>query len=152
MVAHLIFDVGAVSPMQYVFVYGTLRAGEVNDINAAAQRHAIAAPTRIGAARVTGRLYDFGSYPGLVLDDAGTPIHGEVYQIEDALVPVLDEIEHVYPGVEGLFRAHRLHVELELDGAATPIDCLIYPVTAAAAQGLPRIEGGDWIAHRTARG
>lgn len=138
--------------MQYVFVYGTLRAGEVNDINLAAERHGIAAPTRIGAAHVCGRLYDFGSYPGLVLDDAGALIHGDVYRIDDALIPVLDEIEHVYPGVEGLFRAHRLHVEVELDGTATHVDCLIYPVTDSAAQGLPRIDGGDWIAHRIARG
>ena len=151
MVAHLIIDVGAVSPMQYVFVYGTLRAGEVNDINAAAQRHAIAAPIRIGAAHVAGRLYDFGSYPGLVLDDVGTPIHGDVYQIEDALVPVLDEIEHVYPGVEGLFRSHRLHVEVDIEGRTDRIDCLIYPVAAAAADGLPCIESGDWVAHRAAR-
>ena len=138
--------------MQYVFVYGTLRAGEVNDINVAAQRHGITAPIRIGAAHVYGRLYDFGSYPGLVLDHTGAPIHGDVYRIDDTLVPVLDEIEDVYPGVEGLFRAHRLHVEVELEGTATHLDCLIYPVTAAAVQGLPRIEGGDWVAYRTARG
>lgn len=30
--------------MQYVFVYGTLRAGEANDINRAAERHDLATP------------------------------------------------------------------------------------------------------------
>lgn len=40
--------------MQYVFVYGTLRAGEVNDISRAAERHAIATPECIGAAHVRG--------------------------------------------------------------------------------------------------
>ncbi|MDR5854748.1 gamma-glutamylcyclotransferase [Caballeronia sp. LZ062] len=138
--------------MQYVFVYGTLRAGEINDINGAAERSGIAAPQWIGAAHVRGRLFDFGSYPGLVLDEAGAPVKGDVYRIEDALVAVLDEIEEVYPGVEGLFRAHRLHVDVELEGEATHVDCLVYPVTAAAAEGLPRIEGGDWVVHRAARG
>lgn len=137
--------------MQYVFVYGTLRAGEVNDIYRAAERQKIAAPTWIGAAHVRGRLFDFGTYPGLVLDDTGALVRGDVYRIEDALVSVLDEIEEVYPGVEGLFRSHRLHVEVELEGEATYVDCLMYPVTTSAVEGLPRIEGGDWVAHRFAR-
>ncbi|WP_244815816.1 gamma-glutamylcyclotransferase [Caballeronia sp. Lep1P3] len=137
--------------MQHVFVYGTLRAGEVNDINRAAERHAIASPTFIGTAHVRGWLFDFGKYPGLVLDAAGSLVIGDVYRIEDSLVPVLDEIEEVYPGVEGLFRAHRLHVEVQLDGEAPHVDCLVYPVEASAVEGLPRIEGGDWVAHRFAR-
>jgi gamma-glutamylcyclotransferase (GGCT)/AIG2-like uncharacterized protein YtfP len=137
--------------MQHVFVYGTLRAGEVNDINRAAERNGIAEPQRIGAAFVKGRLFDFGTYPGLVIDEEGAPVRGDVYLIDDALVPVLDEIENVYPGVEGLFRSHRLHIDVELQDGRTHIDCLIYPVTAAAVQGLPRIHGGDWVAHRAAR-
>ncbi|KNH03982.1 hypothetical protein BRCH_04261 [Candidatus Burkholderia brachyanthoides] len=92
-------------------VYGTLRAGEINDINraAGADRHGLR----------TGRLFDFGSYPGLVLDEHGAPVRGDVYQIEDALVPVLDEIEEVYPGVEGLFPrvSYRLHVHVALEDA-----------------------------------
>ncbi|MFM0325825.1 gamma-glutamylcyclotransferase family protein [Caballeronia glebae] len=137
--------------MQYVFVYGTLRAGEVNDINRAAARHGVATPEWICAAHVQGQLFDFGTYPGLVIDEKGAPIRGDVYRIEDALVPVLDEIENVYPGVEGLFRSHRLHVEVDIEGRADRIDCLIYPVAAAAADGLPCIESGDWVAHRAAR-
>ncbi|BBU27784.1 gamma-glutamylcyclotransferase [Burkholderia sp. THE68] len=137
--------------MQYVFVYGTLRAGEVNDINRAAERHDIAIPEWLGAAHVHGRLFDFGTYPGLVIDESGAPIRGDVYRIDDALVPVLDEIEEVYPGVEGLFRSHRLHVEVDVEGRKDRIDCLIYPVAAAAATGRPRIESGDWVAHRASR-
>ena len=102
--------------MQYVFVYGTLRAGEVNDINRAAARHGIATPRMDRRGARAGRLFDFGTYPGLVIDEEGAPIRGDVYRIEDALVPVLDEIEDVYPGVEGLFRSHRLHVEVDVEG------------------------------------
>ena len=57
--------------MQTVFVYGTLRAGEVNDISEAAARNEIAAPNLLGTATVRGHLFDFGSYPGLVVDEAG---------------------------------------------------------------------------------
>ena len=137
--------------MQYVFVYGTLRAGEVNDINRAAGRNGIVMPEWIGAAHVQGRLFDFGSYPGLVIDEEGAPIRDDVYRIDDALVPVLDEIEEVYPGVEGLFRSHRLHVNVNVEGRTDRIDCLIYPVAAAAVAGRPRIESGDWVSHRANR-
>ncbi|MFP3186070.1 MAG: gamma-glutamylcyclotransferase family protein, partial [Paraburkholderia sp.] len=51
--------------MQKVFVYGTLRAGEINDISQAAARHDIAEPTLLGATTVRGYLFDFGAYPGL---------------------------------------------------------------------------------------
>jgi gamma-glutamylcyclotransferase (GGCT)/AIG2-like uncharacterized protein YtfP len=133
--------------MQYVFVYGTLRAGEINDIGRAAARHGITEPRFIGAAAVRGRLYDFGGYPGLVLDEAEPTVRGDVYQIDSALVPVLDEIEEVYPGVEGLFRAQQITVAV--DGRVLP--CLFYPVAAGAVASRTRIESGDWVEYRLAR-
>lgn len=133
--------------MQKVFVYGTLRAGEINDISEAAARHDIAEPTLIGTATVRGRLFDFGAYPGLVLDEAGSPVRGDVYEIAPDLVAVLDEIEEVYPGVEGLFVAREVMVEV--DGAA--MACLLYPVTKSAVKGLPEIRSGDWVVHRRSR-
>ncbi|WP_454736201.1 gamma-glutamylcyclotransferase family protein [Cupriavidus necator] len=133
--------------MPRVFVYGTLRAGEVNDLNAAAQRHGIALPTLLGTATVAGRLYDFGSYPGLVLDDTAGPVVGDIYDVADALVPVLDEIEEVYPGQATLFVREERAVLLE----GRPETCLLYPVGDSAVTALPRIEGGDWVAYRRAR-
>ena len=54
--------------MQHVFVYGTLRAGESNDI--ASRQSVMGSPRRvlIGSGHINGRLYDFDAYPGLVLD------------------------------------------------------------------------------------
>ncbi len=137
--------------MQYVFVYGTLRAGESNDIHRAAERHGLADPVLIGSGHINGRLYDFGAYPGLVLDPAAGPMRGDVYRIDDALVPVLDEIEEVVPGISGLFRGERFTVTVDMDGRSQAIDCLIYPVSEAAVEGLPRIDGGDWVVYRRAR-
>ncbi|HEV3105749.1 MAG TPA: gamma-glutamylcyclotransferase family protein [Trinickia sp.] len=133
--------------MQYVFVYGTLRAGEINDIARAAWRHGIDVPRLVGTASVQGRLYDFGRYPGLVLDPSAGPVLGDVYAIEEALLPVLDEIEHVYPGVDGLFKSEE--VTVEVDGRA--MRCLFYPVGADAIENRPCIEVGDWVAYRLAR-
>lgn len=133
--------------MPRVFVYGTLRAGEVNDLNAAARRHGIAAPTLLGMGTVAGRLYDFGTYPGLVLDAGGGPVAGDIYDIAEALLPVLDEIEEVYPGQATLFVREEQHVLLN----GQPVACLLYPVADAAVATLPRIDGGDWVAYRRAR-
>lgn len=135
--------------MPRVFVYGTLRAGEVNDLNHAATRHGIAAPTLVGTGAVAGRLYDFGTYPGLVPDAAAGPVIGDIYDIPDALLPVLDEIEEVYPGQATLFLRQTCAVTATADGAS--VDCLLYPVADAAVAGLARIDGGDWVVYRKAR-
>ncbi|WP_432257361.1 gamma-glutamylcyclotransferase family protein [Cupriavidus sp. TMH.W2] len=134
--------------MPRVFVYGTLRAGEVNDLNAAAQRHGIAAPTLLGTGTVAGRLYDFGTYPGLVLDAGSGKVVGDIYEIPDALLPVLDEIEEVYPGQASLF----VREEQAVLHNGQPVACLLYPVAESAVATLPRIYSGDWVAYRRARG
>lgn len=133
--------------MPRVFVYGTLRAGEVNDLNRAAERHGIVPPTLVGTGTIGGRLYDFGTYPGLVLDAAAGTVVGDIYDIPDALLPVLDEIEEVYPGQATLFIRESRAVML--GGAAT--DCLLYPVADSAVAGLARIDSGDWVAYRQSR-
>lgn len=112
--------------MRHVFCYGTLRAGEINDIGRAAATHGIAAPVLVGAGAVAGRLYDFGNYPGMVADSGRDLVWGDVYAIDARLVPVLDEIEEVYPGVEGLFVRQQASVEL----GGHRYDCLYYPVGA----------------------
>ena len=48
------------------FVYGTLRAGEINDLERTASDRGLPAVRRVGAASVPGRLVDFGAWPGLI--------------------------------------------------------------------------------------
>jgi gamma-glutamylcyclotransferase (GGCT)/AIG2-like uncharacterized protein YtfP len=133
--------------MRHVFVYGTLRAGEINDIGRAAARHGIAPPQLVGPGVLKGRLYDFGAYPGMVVADGDDVVQGDIYAIDEQLVPVLDEIEEVYPGVEGLFVARQTHVEL----AGQRYDCLYYPVDEQSVADRPRIASGDWVGYRLAR-
>lgn len=133
--------------MLNVFVYGTLRAAEANDIRRVAASHGFTEPRLVGFTSVRGKLYDFGHYPGLVVDDAGIPVPGEVYEIDCGLVPILDEIEEVYPGVEGLFIGR----DVNLLVAGELITCRFYPVAACAVQGAAKISDGDWVAHRLSR-
>lgn len=133
--------------MRHVFIYGTLRAGEINDIGVAAARHGIKAPRLIGRAHVSGRLYDFGEYPGLVPDDRADPVRGDVYEIDDALAPVLDEIEGVSAGVDSLFKSREVTVAV----AGHPVRCFFYPVENVSVLGRTRIETGDWVSYRLER-
>src|SRR3954465_6817903 len=71
-----------------VFVYGTLRRGGVR-----AMPDIFPGSKFVGGAKVGGRLYDLGAYPGLVLDEAGSPVVGEVYEIDKEILNELDEIE-----------------------------------------------------------
>src|ERR1700730_10639910 len=118
-----------------VFVYGTLRRGEANDIMQAAKSHGIAAPELLGSATVIGTLHDFGNYPGLIPNVHGGDVLGDVYRIDPALVPVLDEIEEVYPGQDGLFVHQQIRVEPTGRSLSASYDRLFYPIVPAAATG-----------------
>ena len=67
------------APPRRVFVYGTLRKGQSNDIN-----RMLPAPRYLGRARLNGVMYHLGDYPGVVL---GGPrwVQGEVYEVTGAL-------------------------------------------------------------------
>lgn len=125
-------------PDLHVFVYGTLRRGEANDINRLRP-----APRYLGQARICGVLYDLGPYPGLVL--GGTDlVQGEVYAIVPELERQLDVIEAVAPVPSGEYA--RRHVELVLDGR--PLRCLVYEIDPLRVRGRPCINAGDWLQRR----
>jgi gamma-glutamylaminecyclotransferase len=70
-----------------IFVYGTLLNGEKN----AAQ---IEGATFVGAARTppSFTLLDLGEHPAM-LEDGVDAVHGEVYEVSDALLAHLDAFE-----------------------------------------------------------
>lgn len=79
-----------------VFVYGTLKRGFCRE-------QALAGQTFLGTAATEPlyRLFDLGSYPGLVPDETGSSITGELYEIDNDCLGKLDAIEGVD---EGLYR------------------------------------------------
>jgi gamma-glutamylcyclotransferase (GGCT)/AIG2-like uncharacterized protein YtfP len=126
---------------RHVFVYGTLRRGESNDINRLQPR-----PVFVGTARVAGTLYDLGDYPGAVLGGDGVLV-GEVYRITSAHEQWLDELEEVAPVPTGEYSRRQLPVKL--DGVPDQaLDCLAYEIAPWRVQGRAVITGGDWCARR----
>ena len=122
---------------ELLFVYGTLRIGGRNDI-----RRFGPGSRLLGPARVQGRLYDLGAYPGLVL---GGPewVRGELHWVWPVLEPTLDELEEVWPQRSGEYRRTRVL-------AFTAEDCvsaLVYEMASQHAQAWPMVAGGDWLAH-----
>ncbi len=76
---------------QYLFVYGTLKRSVSNPVGAMMRSHAV----YLAEAIIAGRLYDLGPFPGLILEDSGTAVYGELYKIThpDALLALLDAYE-----------------------------------------------------------
>jgi len=147
----------------YVFVYGTLRRGEINDIVLAAERHGIAEPTLVGSARMPGRLFDYGNWPGILPVDSGEysvegeqgarthvpTVLGDVFYAPIALLAVLDDIEGIQAHSRDAF--YREPCSLQVTSGEM-LSCVYYPVDEESTISCPLIENGDWVAYRMARG
>ena len=81
---------------QHLFVYGTLLPSEApKEIAPILQRL-----RRLGSAHVRGKLYDFGEYPGAVLDPSSrTIVHGELVALpsDERILKALDRYEEFDP-------------------------------------------------------
>jgi gamma-glutamylcyclotransferase (GGCT)/AIG2-like uncharacterized protein YtfP len=71
-----------------VFVYGSLRRG-----SAGAMSIRFPDSKFIAEAEVRGSLYDLGAYPGLLLNESGSQVIGEVYEVDDETLRKLDDFE-----------------------------------------------------------
>ena len=77
---------------EYLFLYGTLKPNEA----ASDVAETVRTLRRVGSATVPGRLYDFGDYPGAVIDrSATTSIKGELFELpnDDSALKALDDYE-----------------------------------------------------------
>ena len=120
---------------RHVFVYGTLRAGQANDINRLQPT-----PRFVTHARLAGTMYHLGGYPGVLLGGKQTVL-GEVYAIDAALERVLDEIEEIYPQRKDEYTKREITVTVP--NRALP--CLVYEINARYVENRPQIAGGDWV-------
>lgn len=114
-----------------VFVYGTLRRGGTR-----AMPTIFPEATFIDNATVQGRLYDFGDYPGLLLDDSNSFVVGEVYEVDDELLKQLDEFEA---------GSHYLRKQVELAVGEGRRTGWVYVYDPQFYSPLTLIESGDWI-------
>ena len=69
-----------------VFVYGTLRPGGSNGFRMDSFRW-------IGPAAVNGHLYKVSWYPGLVLDENAGKVIGDLYEVSENGLAILDDFE-----------------------------------------------------------
>jgi gamma-glutamylcyclotransferase (GGCT)/AIG2-like uncharacterized protein YtfP len=118
-----------------LFVYGTLKRGGRGNRWLANQRYIGEAVTE-----QRYRLYDLGTYPGLVKDDVnGLAVKGELWEVDDACLAELDDYEYA----PELYTRERVAVP----GVAGPVETFIYnkPVPPNARSGcfwpFPATEG-----------
>jgi gamma-glutamylcyclotransferase (GGCT)/AIG2-like uncharacterized protein YtfP len=122
------------APPRRVFVYGTLRRGQSNDI---LRMHPV--PKYLGRARVHGVMYHLGAYPGVVL--GGTRwVQGEVYEVTEALERALDVLEGVLPSPTGEYFKR----EVPVSWAGQSARCLVYEINPEFLKGREEILSGDW--------
>ena len=120
-----------------VFVYGTLRIGQRNDINLKTPP-----PLLVGMAQVKGQLYSRGWYPGIRLGGEQW-VQGEVYDISPALLAQLDVLEEVAPVPSGEYqRINTLVVCGEQQFA-----CEVYELSAEFAARSQLLDQGNWLAY-----
>lgn len=81
---------------EYIFLYGTLLPAQASGKLA----NLVNRLRRIGPATARGKLYDFGEYPGAVVESSGDAvIHGEVFELPSGTegLTVLDRYEEFEP-------------------------------------------------------
>ena len=136
----------ATPPARHVFVYGTLRRGDDNDIT-----RLLPAPHYVGEAVIAGLMYHLGAYPGVILAQPAAvqegvmgTILGEVYAIQPALEARLDEIEMIYPQQRDEYFKRDIQVMV----GGQRLDCIVYEINPVYVQNKPVIASGDWIKGR----
>ena len=123
---------------RHVFVYGTLRCGDDNDITRLKPE-----PVFVGSAVITGTLYDLGAYPGIRLDWEGL-VQGEVYAIAPELEVQLDEIEELYPQQRDEYFKRIVPVAVQ----GRTFACIVYEINPKYVIGRAILPGGDWARER----
>ncbi len=132
--------------MDNVFVYGTLRRGGVREM----PRLFPQCPF-VGLGTATGRLYDFGAYPGFLPDADADDVIGEVYEAPAIVLQALDDIERYEPHNEADSYYLRREVRVTLQGGRQ-ISAWVYVCNPQFYDCSDPIASNDWIVHAAAKG
>jgi gamma-glutamylcyclotransferase (GGCT)/AIG2-like uncharacterized protein YtfP len=133
--------VQSVTMPEHLFTYGTLQPGHAPTAIASA-----AARLRpIGQGTVRGKLYDFGRYPGAILDrHSDYEIFGTVFELPDdpAVLARLDEYEECIPDAPELSEYLRVLHPVELTTGEI-VNCWIYAYNRDLGSAR-LVESGRW--------
>ncbi|MDA8790325.1 gamma-glutamylcyclotransferase [bacterium] len=126
-------------PVPYLFVYGTLMAGEYR--SATLEQHTFQPGV---TAQVKGTLYNLGNYPGMRPSEEDR-VFGELYRLKDVFLGLqsLDRVEGFYgfKSDDSLFKRTLIEVETE--------EGKVWAWSYIYAEGIDeahRIQSGDWRA------
>jgi gamma-glutamylcyclotransferase (GGCT)/AIG2-like uncharacterized protein YtfP len=120
-----------------VFVYGTLKKGHCRE-------QVMTEGTMLNPkAYVRGKMYSVGgSFPTVVLQDENHWIEGEVHEVDDKTLSLLDGIEGI---ISGLFNREKVTVQM---GVGEEQECYIYTagphLTRIVNDEGNRILNGKW--------
>lgn len=128
---------------EYLFVYGTLRAGAGHPMHQVLLRDAVLE----GSAKFSGRLFDLGCYPAAVPDPAGHSwIWGEVFRLlrPGELLARLDRYEGCGPDdlLPHAYRREKCAVRI---GGGCEYSAWIYLYNGPVERAAP-IDSGDYLA------
>lgn len=131
---------------EYLFLYGTLLADGPDEVVGT-----LKSLRRLGPARIRGRLYDLGEYPGAVIDQsANTSVHGELVELpaDKAILDALDRYEEFDPSrpQESLFVRKKAKISLA-NGRKVEGWMYVYNRNPGNA---PVIRGGNYSRSRVA--
>jgi gamma-glutamylcyclotransferase (GGCT)/AIG2-like uncharacterized protein YtfP len=125
-----------------LFVYGTLRKDNRNSMS-----QLLAGKARLlGRARMQGRLFDLGEYPGLVLSrDPDSWVYGEVYALDnpDETLACLDDYEGCGPNDSVPHEFERIRNDVILESGERDI-VWVYVYRGSTA-GKREILSGDYL-------
>jgi len=124
-----------VSRIPYLFVYGSLRFGfELN--------HFLRNSRFVGLGFAEGfKMYDLGNYPGVVKGDG--IIHGEVYEVSDETLRILDQVEDFNGSPDDLYVREKIKVYFDYKRRYSLDNVNIY-VYNQTIEGREVIEDGDY--------
>lgn len=126
-----------------LFVYGTLRSDPSHEMFHVLARHA----KFLGEARVAGRLYDLGEYPGMVLRPSDHSVKGELYDVTpEHWNEVIEQLDRYEGCAEDDPKPHeycREVVHAELSNGRR-VDAWAYVLNRPVA-GLSEITTGDYL-------
>jgi len=97
----------------------------------------------VSVATTRGRLYDVGAFPGLVLAEPASLVHGELYEVFDpeTFFETLDLIEGFWPDEPARSLYVRKAIQVEAEGREYRAWSYILNLPT---DGLPTIPSGDF--------
>lgn len=128
-----------------LFVYGTLMSFAAGSPGAMQRARLQREAQLLGSAKVCGRLYDLGDFPGLVLENGtGSIVHGELVRLDDAEAALawLDHYEEISPGGNPSDLYRRVRTVATMAGGKL-ISCWVYELQDPA-NGLKLLPDGVW--------